>query len=241
MIAIALMFHPGDAAQAHRLKKLIADNEELPREDVEFYTFARADALHDEGEPSRQITIKFPRSTNDWTDSKESGWPLGPNMMAHDVLKYFDHNADITRLDGVLLMEPDCIPVNKHWLNVLISEWNEARSTGKVMMGAWRNSGPPCGHINGNCMVIPALASFLKSKGYDIANFKTPIAWDCLIAPYLREDWATTGRILNRFQSFNCQPDDIATPDLGDDPPVLVHGYKDDSCFNLAQKILKLP
>ncbi len=236
MIALVLQFHESDKPQAMRLARMIADIEHLPREDVKFIFAARFDCEHDE-ETVNHVRVKFPYVEAITTTTKLIGWPFGPNAMAVDVLEYLDAGS---MMDGALLLEPDCVPLSRHWLNVLIDEWQTARKENKVILGAWRNSGPPGGHINGNCILHPQLASWLRSRGFEVRQMAGGMAWDCSIAPWVRDHWMTTGRILNHFQSVHATEDSVLTPDMGDDSPVLVHGYKDDSAYALARKLLSL-
>jgi hypothetical protein len=236
MIALILQFHEGDKATAMRLARMIADSEELPRDDVQFYFVARYDTIPDE-DTVRYVRVKFPYTETLTTRTKAAGWPAGPNAMVVDILDWF---AVRTELKGVLLLEPDCVPLNKHWINILLSEWEGALEAGRVMMGAWRNSGPPGGHINGNCMIIPGLAAWLRNRGFETAQMVNGIAWDCAISPWVKEFWETTGLILNRFQSKDATEEALLMPDSGDESPVFVHGYKDDSAYNIGKKFLKL-
>jgi len=236
MIILALQFHNADKPQAMRLARLIADLEEIPRDDVEFLFVARYDTEQD-ADTMEYVRKKFPRVSAFTSTTRLTGWPQGPNALVKDLLLSLDHR---TAVDGVLLIEPDCVPLSRHWLNILFDEWGKAILDRKVMLGAWRNSGAPGGHINGNAIIISALPSWLRSCGFEFAQVDQLNAWDCAISPWVREHWATTGRIKNRFQSHNATEDDLLTPDVGDEQPVLVHGYKDDSAYNLARKLLKL-
>lgn len=234
-LALMLQFCPTDRHTAMRLARLIADNEELPRDDVVFYFCARCDCQHDQATIDH-VAKKFPVELFT-TSTPWQGWPAGPNGMARDILLFVNGKSEF---DGVLMLEPDCVPVHRHWLNILQSEWQEARNAGKVIMGSWRGSGPPCGHLNGNCVIVPNFAEWLSGRGMRVEQMPRDLAWDCYHAPFSREYWAITGRIANHFQSFKATLDDVLTPEVGDDPPVLVHGYKDDSAYNLAREILKL-
>lgn len=235
-LALVLQFHPGDRDTAMRLARMIADIEQLPRDDVQFYFAARYDAAHDD-DTVNYVRTKFPCTETITTFTKLTGWPQGPNAMAQDILLLFDKKRDV---DGLFLIEPDVVPLRKYWLNILIDEWLGAIAAGKIQLGAWRGSGPPGGHLNGNCILIPRIATWLRERGFEVGQMAGGIAWDCQIAAWTREYWATTGIIKNKFQSHKATEDDLLTPDLGDDPPAIIHGYKDDSAYLLARKMLSL-
>lgn len=236
MIALTISFWEGDRTEAMRLCRMIADIEDTPRDDVTVILLARYDTPHDE-DTIAYMRRKFPNIEAHASTTQWSGWPTGPNGMARDLLLMMESRIEF---DGVIMLEPDCVPLTRHWLNILIDEWQQARAQSKVMMGSWRNSGCPGGHINGNAFIIPQLATFLRKRGLEIAQTPKSLAWDVYVSPFLREHWSTCGRILNKFQSRNASVEDLETPELGDHPPCLVHGYKDSSAFDYAVRKLKL-
>lgn len=223
---IALQFCPTDFPHAMRLARLIADIERTPRTDVEFCFAARFDCAP-APDAVKYLMLKFPvrifNTTTRWT-----GWPGGPNGMARDVLAHAAR--EWAKQDGILLIEPDCVPMARDWIDQLRYEWSQHRC---LMMGAWRDSGPSCGHINGNCIVSPDFADRVNLRG-----ITQHCAWDCAIAPQVRHQWHSTGLILNRFQSLGAEEEVLKWPDEGVKPPVLVHGFKDDSAYDIAVKKL---
>ena len=237
MLALVLQFHDGDRETAMRLARLIADAELEPRADVFFIFAARFDTSHDEA-TVEHVRKKFPYTETFTSTTKLTGWPAGCNGLWRDVMLMIDKRCE--EFDGVLTIEPDVCPVSLHWLNVIINDWQDAKAKGMVQMGAWRNSGLPGGHLNGNSVYRADLASWLRSRGFEVKQIGNGIAYDCAIAPWTREYWATYGRILNRFQTQNITPDEIKTPDVGDEPPVLIHGIKSDDVYNYACAKFKL-
>lgn len=137
---------------------------------------------------------------------------------------------------GVLLIEPDCVPLTRDWLDALIYAWGLALKNDAWIMGAWRDSGGPHGHINGNCVVVPDFyhrAQVAHCVGQDMA-------WDCsVVHGEMRNRWCKTRLIKNEFQSTGATPSIFYDP-AADRMPVLVHGYKDDSAYNLAVKEMGL-
>lgn len=236
-LVIALQYHASDQPQAMRLAKMIADIEPAYRNDVEFVFVHRFDL----DPPSRDhpsvaaIRSKFllhaHRTHTPWT-----GWPAGPNAMVMDFLQSMGTIAkDLSDKCGVLLIEPDCVPLARDWLDALMLEWRTAKGDPWIM-GAWRNSGGAHGHINGNCIVVPDF--------YYRAGMKHCVgqheAWDCsVVHGDMRNRWLKTKLIKNEFQSIGATPATFYDSSAGW-MPVLVHGYKDDSAYNLAVKELGL-
>ena len=232
-LILALQFHEADKPQAMRLARLIADIEPERREDVLFVFVARWDCAMDPN-VGAYVCQKF---NTDYaiSISRLAGWPDGPNGMALTTLRYAARRCETSPLFapnndwlGLLMIEPDCVPVHRDWLNILIAEWTRQRAAGKWLMGAWRNSGGPYGHINGNCVTRPDFATLVD------LSVPQGLAWDCAIAPQVKDHWEDTPLIANYFQSMN------ATEKVLDDGAVLVHGFKDDSMYELARRTLGL-
>ncbi len=227
---LCLQFHEADKATAMRLARFIADLEPMMREDVEFVFVARFDCAHDY-ETIDYVAQKFKVN---WiaTYPKWTGWPAGPNGMAKDTLGWIaDHRKDSP---GALMIEPDCVPVKLDWLDRIISEWNLYQ--GEVaQMGAWRPSGGEHGHVNGNCVIHPHWAGSMS------AAITEHLAWDCEIAPWVRHRWRKVALIRNCFESKNATAKDLFWAPIGELAPALVHGFKDDSAYNLARKNLLEP
>lgn len=234
-LIIALQFHEADKPQAMRLARLIADIEPVFRDDVDFCFVERFDCSPADSATMGYVGRKFSLSTfvtkTNWT-----GWPDGPNATALDLLNHSLRMVQCgqwAEADALLLLEPDCVPLDKNWIDRLKAEWRLAEAAGKFICGAWRDSGGEHGHINGCCLIRPDLASQI-----DLKCITPNLAWDCAIAPQLRHRWRTTGLIKNRFQSKNAAFSDLVIPDEGGRSPVLVHGFKDDSAYNIAKTSL---
>ncbi len=230
---ILLQFWDGDKAKAMRLAKFIADLEPCFRTDVDFVFVARFDCEHDH-DTIRYVNEKF---RVDWitTHTCWTGWPGGPNAMALDTLEWLAANRKDAL--GALLIEPDCVPLNANWLNILIEDWRVGLEHDRWIMGAWRNSGGAHGHINGNCVVRTDLAKLIPLR--DIVG--PDLAWDCAIADWVRMNWFVTDRIKNCFDSVNATAKDLFWTEIGMKPHVLVHGFKDSSAYDLACKNLLEP
>ncbi len=226
---IALQFYGGDRDKAMRLARLIADVTLPSRHSVEFLFVARYDCDHDQ-ETIKYVAKKFPIC---WTTTyiKWRGWPGGPNAMALHLLQWMatmrPHN------DGLLMFEPDCVPTSPFWLDALIDCWENAVARGKWIMGSWRNSGGVHGHINGNCVVRADLANLIPLVDLIGPDY----AWDCAIAPLVKDHWDISGVIKNCFECRNAGHDSLFIPEIGEESPALVHGHKDDSAYEIARRV----
>lgn len=232
MIVLCLQYHESDYDQAMTLARFIGQIEPARREDVRFRFFARHDARNPDMDTIAAVGKKFDvswgRTMSTWT-----GWPAGPNGMSKGVLegaRKWLRAAGWEDADGLLLLEPDCVPMAADWLNQLLAEWTAALSAGAWIMGSWRNSGGAHGHINGNCVIATSIAG---SIGESITQH---LAWDCGHSSHTRKHWHITGLIRNDFQSRDATDERLKTPEVGDRPPVLVHGYKDESAMEIARR-----
>lgn len=232
MILIALQFYNADRARAMRLARLIADIEPKFRDDVEMLFCARFDT------PQDSETIEYVRQKMGvrqfTTVTRWTGWPGGPNGMARDVLREIG-NGQNARAEGVLMLEPDSVPVARDWIDQLMAEWRgpEGAPCEAYMMGAWRDSGPVGGHINGNCIVPPEIGSLV-----DLSRITEHYAWDCEISQQTRGYWKRTNLIRNLCQETNVS--EARMLDGTSERPVLIHGVKDDSAYEIAKKLLSL-
>ena len=175
------------------------------------------------------------------TGDGPTGWPAGPNHMAVDLIKQIHYRYQFGgwgNFDAALLMEPDCIPVQKDWISQLEAEWDTVKEKA-WMMGCWRASPDWVGHINGNCVIRPDFAKLVDLR------VDPGLAWDCAIAPQVKDHWHNTSLISNRYEERKVPDEVIMTPynAIKADPatlkpPVLVHGVKDDSVYDYAVKKL---
>jgi len=150
-LVLNLQIWDGDRDQGHALARLIADIEPFKREDVTFLFSYRFDCAFDQSTidyVSKKFNVRTFRSS-----SRGTGWPQGPNDLFRDSYQFCIEEMRNGKIpgDGILFMEPDCVPVDMNWLNHLIHEW---KYCGKQVLGCWLMEGD-CGvtHINGNCII----------------------------------------------------------------------------------------
>lgn len=231
-LVIALQYWAGDRLAAQRLAKFIADIEPVRREDVELCIVRRHDAEAMDTEVMYHLTEKFAVSLR-VTPEHVVGYPASPNFMAYDVMQAA---ADWEDVNAVLLMEADCVPVARDWIDQLKAEWLRAAEQGKLLLGSWRAACHANGHINGNMLFGPSL---VRKAGVKPCPVKKP--WDVYYVKYFEPHWMRTGLISNRYCELYVDDDKMRTPECGTRPPCLIHGVKDQSTWNYARKKLGMP
>lgn len=238
MIAICLQYWSGDIERAARMARMIADIEPARREDVKFRFVARYDCDHVDLPTIQAVGRRFDVSWGRTEECDWTGWPAGPNKMATELIgtaeKWLAH-VGWSACDGIFLIEPDVVPLRRTWLNEVLAEWAVAQAGGKTLMGSWRNSGGPHGHINGNCVIAPSVGRMAIWR-----HMPRHFAWDCHIAPKMRDHWHVSGLFRNDFEGKNATEELLRTPEVGDRAPAMVHGYKDLSAEEIARKWMNL-
>lgn len=151
-IVLNLQIWDGDKTQGMELARLLADIEPTYREDVIFLFSHRFDCSFDE-DTIAYVSKKF--KVKKFTSySRGTGWPQGPNDLMRDSYQHcieLERKGQLPGINGVMFIEPDCIPTDMNWLNHLLHEW---KNCGKDVLGCWLMAGD-CGveHINGNCII----------------------------------------------------------------------------------------
>lgn len=177
MLILNVQFFDGDKAQAMALARLIADLEDKPRSDVAVMFTARFDCQHDE-ETIAYVAQKF-QVLRYTTKRKATGWPNGPNQMMACSYEYLVEKwvrGKLPKVKAVMMIEADCVPLYKNWLDQLINEWNNC---GKSVLGAWLKKGDASGeHVNGNC--IMSIDFWKKCRG--IMHPPSRGGWDAALA-----------------------------------------------------------
>lgn len=157
-------------------------------------------------------------------------YPKGPNEAAIGTIRLLENSA----AKAVLLIEPDCCPVTPDWLEQLSASWDRASAAGKLIMGSWHPVNmdhPTLGHINGNLMFSPDLA-----KRITIPDVPPDKPWDTFLADVFQPHWCRTGLIKNLNRHRTASLAQLTKPECGNRPPVLIHGVRDESAWNLAKQ-----
>jgi hypothetical protein len=152
----ALQFHKGDQQMAMNLARLIADViPERKCTDFDMMFAASANASFDMA-TIRYCARKFGQVRTFRCVKDINGWPAGPNNQAHETARYFAQQCMSGRWNyaGILLGEPDCVPLKREFFALIAAEWRQGPQT---VMGPWIVHGPPPynQHINGNSVFGP--------------------------------------------------------------------------------------
>lgn len=236
MLVICIQYYANDRQQAADLCELIAQIEPRRREDVRVRLVARQDCPHLDKAVIDAVGGKFDVSWAKTSKPVVEGWPQGPNAMAIEILSTAPdwlHVNGWTDANGILMLEPDCVVLQKNWLDQILAQWDAAHAAGAWCMGSWRNSGTPWGHVNGNACYRVDFAELTK-----LHKCPPDYAWDCHAAMLAHKNWQISGLFLNKFREQNATEEALRTPEIGDAPPVLCHGYKDGTSHAIARKML---
>lgn len=153
-LLLALQFHKGDKEQAMALARLLADLGPSPHH-LLFY--ARYDCDHDAATID-YCAQAFAGTHHASSKRKISGWPIGPNAMVMDLfqLSHLKHKRGEWDYSGIMLLESDCVPLRRTWLDEIHQEWAEGK---QLVLGHWigQKNNPNQSHMNGNLIFSPRL------------------------------------------------------------------------------------
>lgn len=231
-IVLCLQYWDNDKANAMRLARLIADLQPSWSDRFEFMFVPRFDSSLDE-QTVRYVSRKF----NVWTHistRREIGWPAGCNGIVSDL--FMDSVRRVkdgtwAHVKAVWLLEADCLPLSVDWLDKIEQEWDKAQADGKLLVGAWQPEWSNVGHINGNMLFSPSLATVVRG----LEGCPPHMPWDTFHAQKFSRHWWKSGQLVNFYKRTNVTAEEI-WPDGGN--WVFVHGIKDDSGYNLVRSRL---
>lgn len=233
-IVLVAQFWNGDKTEVMRNIRRIVDNEPEHRMDFEICFVARFDALHD---PATVEYAKKRFRVSTYTCTRRgTGWPNGCNDVVCEVWQESIRrvrSGEWAAVRALFLMEGDCIPVHRDWLNRLTAEWCATELEGKWITGWYSESGSPWGHVNGNMLCSPMLAHFLPA----IAGARANTAWDCDFAGVFQPHWRKANFIENLYAQRGIPRKNIE--DIVASGVVLIHGVKDLSIEQFADDILR--
>lgn len=238
-ILLCLQYWRGDQDVAMRNARRIADNEPGFCNKAEFLFVSRFDCKHDQ-DTVDYVSKKFKVSTH--TCSRQAvGWPAGCNSVWADVM--YDEaprrlaSGDWKDIKAVFTFEGDCVPVQEDWIDQLSVEWDRAATQGKFIVGCLMPAPTfgPIGHINGNAMFAPDTCFRVPGAW----GCKPDGGWDALLAPLFQPHWFPTPLITNYYKDRNVQEKDIRRIAPDGRVPALVHGVKDLSVEQFADRVLR--
>lgn len=221
MIDLLLIFPfwAGDKPRLHQLSRIISGLEPHPRQDVHVMLAPRQDCDIDQEFIStfQQRFHAFTRKCN--SPSRE--YPDSTNGMFFSCYQYL-RTFHPGKYDATLWMEADMCPIDRRWLNKLISAWKSRKPNIYAMGHIFPVGGNDGTHLNGGAMWSPRILEVLP----DICSCSG--AWD----------WSNRNKILPYAQGIEeihywhharnvpSYPKDGKT--------VLIHGVKDDSLMKMV-------
>lgn len=233
MLLLALQYWAGDAEHAMRLARRIASIEKSFRKDVEFLFAPRFDAPEPDRTAVALLSDKMKVSVYR-TKRRGTGHPSGCNDMWHDLVgemwrRTLQEKGFAGKYSGVFSFEADNVPLCADWLDRILREWYAARESGRNVWGCFMET--PAPHINGNMMWVPDL--FGKYRGLE--GCPSQYAWDVFHAPKWVDTAFRSEEIVNYYRATEV-PKKKLYDAKGRAKMAVVHGVKDDSVWNEAQK-----
>jgi len=110
------------------LARLMADIEPVPQTKMGFMFCPRYDTLVDT-QTEVIVREKFPDTKICPCRNRFTGWPKGPNAMAHEVYSEFSRQClasanDKWQYAAIFMGEPDCVPLSVNWIEDVWNEWH---------------------------------------------------------------------------------------------------------------------
>jgi hypothetical protein len=182
----------------------------------------------------------------------EGGWPKAPNAHWASVATHLHHSLN---QHPWLWLEVDAVPMDAQWANKLQQEYN---ACGKPLLGpvrqtVYRREDGEVYHIEGDNMMLgvavypnwllnvqelaPLMRDFIKLPDQSPDQpFDVYLRW-----VFSRLGWAHTDSVKHRWRSTGYQHDSDDLTSLDDSgvrhycagKPLIIHGCKDDSLYNL--------
>jgi len=235
-LLLVLQFWEKDKTQAMALARLLADLQPTHTPMADFLFVNRFDC-----EPDRRTVQHVSRKFNvfSYRSARRSiGWPRGCNGLFFGGAEYLYHmsaeDKRTPRYKAAFFMEADCCPLNRDWLHIFSSAWDNYK--GKIFIsGCQVESEHVHRHINGNCFVsgdLKFLHWLVKATG-EPEN----IGWDYGLA----QDFRNWGVAVMPGMEFVWRTPTLSVEELTERVNrgiVWLHGVKDFSALNFARRNL---
>lgn len=232
-LLLALQFWDGDAPQAYRLAKILADIEPAHCQEADLLLVHRFDHRLD-----NKVVEYVRRKFNVYTHKcprKGTGWPMGCNDLWLGTMDWiYQHQTRLSPYKAAFTFEGDGAPLCLDWIRRLSEAWNACPEPCFVA-GHWVEHHPRP-HINGNAL-FSCHPTFLKWISTEVVTVNTAQGWDYYLAPNFKQ-WgqAKLPQIRSFWASKTVTPEWFQTElNLG---TVWFHGCKDDSLHELVSKHL---
>lgn len=235
-LVLALQFWRGDAEQAFRLARLIADIEPIRRNDCALYLCCDANTEQTDEMLGtlRYCENKMPVGTFQ-SMRAGTGHPDGPNVLWAATLQFFfqQWNRGALNLENVFTFEADGAPLRLDWISRLIDAHRETIRQ-RLLITASVRFRHFMRHPNGNLIAhVSAIRNYPE-----LTETPPALPWDmhhhttlCRIA---RHD--TVIRSEHRSLNWSGEPlTSIATE------TAWLHGCRDDSVYNFSRAMIPKP
>jgi hypothetical protein len=225
MIALCLQACPLDLDAAMDLAKLICELEPVIR-DSEFVLVYRKDCDFRAPKHFEKLaSMRFKHAYARMAHNHDTGWPGGSNMLAHSAFMVMNmlYQGKLVTSDGFLLFEPDCIPLQRGWIELLSAEWEKTKKLGLEAFGHWHQQFDETTlHMNGNAV----FATRHFDRHSQILIGPSTMGWDF----FFREHYVKLSRdsdlIFQHYNRHEMSQGEWETVQKNGTRPALFHGVK---------------
>lgn len=228
---VCLSHHGADYTQAYQMAELIAELESRKRYDVDFALIRHPNATEMHPQTVANLAEKF-GCVHLWTSARQdTGYPDGCNGMFIDLAERMASVPMQGRYYAWLNLEPDCMPMDRNWLNQVLAAWKQASARGMLAMGHVKAQ--PHLHLNGAAVYATDFADrvpLVEKRGwaYDLINAQRilPTSAD---TPVIGGIWGKPHLRLNEIEAYTKQRGTKVA---------LFHGVKESvAVFELRRKL----
>lgn len=247
---IALPVSQSDASQLPLLVDVLLHHGNLGNHNITLYPTAAVATAAEEA-AARLRTVCYDVTVHTLANF-EGGWPKAPNAHWASVATHLYHSLN---QHPWLWLEVDAVPMDANWANKLQQEYN---ACGKPLLGpvrqtVYRRENGEVYHIEGDNMMLgvavypnwllnvqelkPLMRDFIKLPDQSPDQpFDVYLRW-----VFSRLGWAHTDSVKHCWRSTGYQHDGDDLTSLDDSgvrhycagEPLIIHGCKDDSLYNL--------
>jgi hypothetical protein len=194
MLLVA-QFTNQDVNEMLALVKLICDLREDDNLDADILFMPKPEVRRWDTSILSLAKLKFDRVDELRGARPLTGWPMGPNALAMDAFAATHQmmRRGRFRYMAAMLLESDCIPTKRNWLEEIRNEYAEC---GKLVLGHYDPMGKQP-HVNGNLVFHPNLIE----KNPHMAYGNVPMtAWDYVFWPEISQDYAASRTIFSDYR-----------------------------------------
>lgn len=242
---MALQYFREDHERTLTLAQLLADVEPAPRDDLLLALICRPDtppskydglALRHCEKKFPTVMITSPRNTCTWPESCGDLWAGTIDHFSRSFEDGTSKHHSIFTVDG-----GDGVPLHQNWINLLSAEHDRTISSGKLITGTPSKLGYSPLHVNPNMIShlsiwqkVPSLRTTPRSDGTILTHFdiyhRRAMLTSASLSSVVLTDWRGDGHEI-----------DLELMQLKSRKSVWLHGYKDDSLYEVTREHLSSP